>query len=67
MPDRHTRQKQVLALDLQEEASATLGVGGETPEVVTAPLVQETQSLLELLNDMVRRPGHRCPSGQRYL
>ena len=66
MPDRYMRQKQVLALDLQEECLSYPRGGGETPEVVTAPLVQETQSLLELLNDLVKRPGHRCPSGQHY-
>ena len=53
MPDRYMRQKQVLALDLQERCLSYLRGGGEMPEVVTAPLVQETPSLLEHLNNSV--------------
>ena len=53
MPDRYMRQKQVLALDLQEKCLSYLRGGGEMPEVVTAPLVQETPSLLEHVNTLV--------------
>ena len=53
MPDRYMRQKQVLALDLQERCLSYLRGGGEMPEVVTAPLVQETPSLLEHSNNLV--------------
>ena len=53
MPDRYMRQKQVLALDLQEKCLSYLRGGGEMPEVVTAPLVQETPSLLEHSNTLV--------------
>ena len=46
---------------LQEKCPRYLKGEGEMPEVVTAPLVQETPSLLERLNNTVKRPRHRCP------
>jgi hypothetical protein len=47
MPDRYMRQKQVLALDLQERCLAHLRTGGEMPKVNVCPVVQDSHPSIE--------------------
>ena len=61
VPERYVRQKQVLALDLQEKCLSCLKGRGDMPEVVTVPLVQETSVILEHLDELAEEAEAQTP------